>query len=60
MPNDKKTKKVSLFIKLEEITPTEYDIIETTKAGKERKRIRITWNELESLYENYKTLRREN
>ena len=46
-------RKVSLFIKLERITPTEYDIIETTKLGDEKKRIRITWNELEALHENY-------
>jgi len=52
--NNKKIRKVSLFIKLEQICPTEYDIIETTKKGIEKKRIRITWNELESLYQNYK------
>jgi hypothetical protein len=46
-------RKVSNFLKLERITPTEYDIIETVKGGKEKNRIRITWNEMEALYENY-------
>ena len=50
-------RKVSNFLRLERITPTEYDIIETTKSGVEKNRIRITWNEMEALYENYKLFR---